>query len=125
MMNLVSVDSQRLMNFIWNPHDWWSGPLAIIINLGVLFWLVSYSALAGMTTLFLLGGPLNYYLTRLAVRYEEALISVADDRINHINEILLGMRFLKLYNWEDCFKDRANKVGSLAVSLLTRIGERQ
>ena len=55
MTNLISVDSLRIMDFIWLPHDWWASIVVIFANLGVLYWLVGYPALVGGVLLLLLG----------------------------------------------------------------------
>ena len=55
MMNLVSVDAMRLMEFMWNPHDWWASPSIIVANMCVLFYMVGYPAIVGGFMLLALG----------------------------------------------------------------------
>jgi hypothetical protein len=59
MMNLVSVDAMRLMDFAWNPHDWWASPIIVTANMCVLYYMVGYAALAGGFLLLLLGNPMG------------------------------------------------------------------
>ena len=47
MTNLIVVDSQRVMDVVWDGQDWWYAPVFIILNFGILFWLVGISALGG------------------------------------------------------------------------------
>ena len=49
-------------------------------------------------------------MTKLSLGYQEEIIGVSDDRISKITEMLTNIKFLKLYSWENIFKERATNV---------------
>ncbi len=55
-------------------------------------------------------GGVNYYVTKLSLKYQEEIIGVSDDRISKISEMLTNIKFLKLYSWENIFRERATNV---------------
>lgn len=120
MMNMVAVDSQRVHDFIWNPHDWWASPLVIISCIYFLWYLLGLPgieivclliivAIIGAFAFFIMSG-LNLFVTKVSVKAQEEMLMAVDARIGKISEILLGVKFLKLYSWESVFRDRANEV---------------
>eukprot|EP01114_Cavostelium_apophysatum_P017935 TRINITY_DN5431_c0_g1_i3.p1 TRINITY_DN5431_c0_g1~~TRINITY_DN5431_c0_g1_i3.p1 ORF type:complete len:1082 (+),score=283.02 TRINITY_DN5431_c0_g1_i3:209-3454(+) len=120
MTNLVSVDSQRIMDFVWNPHDWWAAVIFAIANIAMLFYLIGLSTFAGIGALFLLV-PFNTFVVKTMVGYQEKFMGTVDGRISKVTELLEGIKLIKLYNWEECFKGRINEYRETELSVLKKI----
>ena len=65
MVNLMSVDAQRLMDLLTYVNILWSGPLQIIISLYFLYDTMGPSILAGVGVMLLLI-PANILVSRLS-----------------------------------------------------------
>lgn len=65
MVNLMSVDAQRLMDLLTYVNVLWSGPLQIIISLYFLYNTMGVSILAGVGVMLLLI-PSNILISRIA-----------------------------------------------------------
>ena len=65
MVNLMSVDAQRLMDLVTYLNVLWSTPLVIVIAMYFLFDVMGPSTLAGVGVLILLV-PFNLVVTKIA-----------------------------------------------------------
>ena len=65
MVNLMSVDAQRLMDLMTYVNVIWSGPLQIIVSLYFLYQTMGVSILAGLGVMLLLI-PINILVSRFA-----------------------------------------------------------
>lgn len=65
MVNLMSVDAQRLMDLMTYVNTVWSAPLQIIVSLYFLYNTMGVSILAGVGVMILLI-PVNLLVSRLA-----------------------------------------------------------
>ena len=65
MVNLMSVDAQRLMDLMTYVNTVWSAPLQIIVSLYFLYYTMGVSILAGVGVMILLI-PVNLLVSRLA-----------------------------------------------------------
>jgi ATP-binding cassette, subfamily C (CFTR/MRP), member 1 len=95
----------------------WSAPLQIGVALYLLWAQLGISVLAGIgVMIFTL--PFNGYITSKLKMRQVLVMKEKDKRIRMMNEILNGIKVLKLYAWENSFKDyvmniRANEMISL------------
>lgn len=83
----------------------WSSPIQIVIG----FYLLHQQLGNGV----FLGGliiastmVMQYFLSKLRNRWFEGLMKVKDVRIKYTNEMLTGMKFVKLNGWESAFLER-------------------
>lgn len=53
---------------------------------------------------------LQYFLSKLRNRWFASLMKVKDVRIKYTNEMLSGMKIVKLYGWESAFLERVGGV---------------
>ncbi|KAI8342382.1 multi drug resistance-associated protein MRP [Chlamydoabsidia padenii] len=122
IVNHMSVDAQRLMDLCTYLHIVWSGPLQIIIALVFLYGTMGPSIGAGVA-LLLLTIPLNTYLAKKMRVYQKVQMGNKDSRVKLMNEILNGIRVIKLYAWESPFFDKINFIrNDLELVMLKKIG---
>ncbi|XP_043945094.1 multidrug resistance-associated protein 1 isoform X2 [Protopterus annectens] len=105
IVNLMSVDAQRFMDLMTYINMIWSAPLQVILALYFLWQTLGPSVLAGVAVMVLLV-PVNAFLAMKTKNYQVAQMKSKDNRIKLMNEILNGIKVLKLYAWELAFKDR-------------------
>uniref|UniRef100_A0A8B9S070 ABC-type glutathione-S-conjugate transporter n=1 Tax=Accipiter nisus TaxID=211598 RepID=A0A8B9S070_9AVES len=100
-VNLMSADAQRFMDTANFVHQLWSSPLQIILSIVFLWRELGPSVLAGIAVIVLLI-PINGFLVRN--------MKNKDERMKTMNEILNGIKILKLFAWEPSFEKRVNEV---------------
>ncbi|CAN6326540.1 unnamed protein product [Urochloa humidicola] len=99
MINIVSVDADRVGTFAWFMHEFWLLPLQVGMAMFVL-----YSTL-GLASLAALGAAVAIMLANvppgeMQERFQEKLMDIKDVRMKATSEILHNMRILKLQAWE-------------------------
>ncbi|KAK2857444.1 hypothetical protein Q7C36_005363 [Tachysurus vachellii] len=105
IVNLVSADTQKLMDFVVYFNAVWLAPIEIALCLFFLWQHLGPSALAGITTVFLIF-PLNGFIAKKRSKLQEIQMKFMDGRIKLMNEILNGIKILKFYAWEKAFLEQ-------------------
>ncbi|XP_064624457.1 multidrug resistance-associated protein 1-like isoform X1 [Lineus longissimus] len=105
IVNLMSVDAQKMQEVFQNLHFIWSGPLTIIIALCYLWSILGVATLAGVGCIFLVM-PLNIVFAKMSRKLQSENMILKDSRLKLLNEILNGMKVLKLYGWEKSFQQK-------------------
>ncbi|XP_025062209.1 multidrug resistance-associated protein 1 isoform X4 [Alligator sinensis] len=105
IVNLMSVDAQRFMDLATYINMIWSAPLQVTLALYLLWQNLGPSVLAGVAVMVLLV-PLNAVMAVKTKTYQVAQMKNKDNRIKLMNEILNGIKVLKLYAWELAFKEK-------------------
>ena len=124
--NLMSTDTYRIDSVCTWFHIIWTSPITITITLIILLVNISYSALAGFA-LLILGIPVLGKVIRVLTARRRLANKVTDKRVGLTQEILLGVRFVKYYAWEDSFlaqlkKLRSEEIKSVQFLLGVRAG---
>uniref|UniRef100_A0AAZ3PYL9 ATP-binding cassette, sub-family C (CFTR/MRP), member 3 n=1 Tax=Oncorhynchus tshawytscha TaxID=74940 RepID=A0AAZ3PYL9_ONCTS len=112
IVNLMSVDAQRFMDLTTFLNMLWSAPLQIILALYFLWQNLGPSVLAGVAVMILLI-PLNAAIAVEQMQYKDA-------RIKLMNEILNGIKVLKLYAWESSFKEKVLEIRQKELNVLRK-----
>ncbi|KAG5017599.1 hypothetical protein JHK85_023735 [Glycine max] len=99
IINLMTVDAERIGEFCWYMHDPWMCVLQVALALLILYRSVgvaSIAALAATVTVMLLNLPLS----SLQEKFQGKVMEFKDKRMKATSEILKNMRILKLQAWE-------------------------
>ena len=83
----------------------WSVPFQITIALYLLYQTLGASAFAGFFLMIILI-PINGGMVAKQGQLHMQMMKHKDSRIKTINEILQGMKIIKLYGWEPSFQDQ-------------------
>uniref|UniRef100_A0A8C9U6D6 ABC-type glutathione-S-conjugate transporter n=1 Tax=Scleropages formosus TaxID=113540 RepID=A0A8C9U6D6_SCLFO len=105
IVNLVSADTQKLMDFVVYFNAVWLAPIEITLCLFFLWQHLGPSALAGIATVILIF-PLNGFIAKKRSKLQEVQMKFMDGRIKLMNEILNGIKILKFYAWEKAFLEQ-------------------
>ncbi|XP_077585449.1 ATP-binding cassette sub-family C member 2 [Stigmatopora nigra] len=118
-VNLMSADAQRfndVTNFI---HLLWSCPLQIALSIFFLWQELGPSVLAGLAVVVLMV-PINGLLANKARKFQIENMKFKDKRLKIMNEILNGMKILKLYAWEPSFEDQVQGIRGQELSVMKK-----
>ena len=95
IMTLMTTDVDRVSEFAWHLFTLVDSPIEIIIGSIFLYNLLGVSCFFGLavTCLFL---PLNHVAGKVVVGAQDNLMKARDERVALMNEILGGIRMLKV-----------------------------
>ncbi|XP_056257731.1 multidrug resistance-associated protein 1 [Seriola aureovittata] len=119
MVNLMSVDAQRFMDLITYINMIWSAPLQVVLALYFLWQNLGPSVLAGVAVMVLMV-PVNAVIAMKTKTYQVAQMKSKDNRIKLMNEMLNGIKVLKLYAWELAFKDKVSEIRESELRVLKK-----
>ncbi|KAB7503947.1 Multidrug resistance-associated protein 1 [Armadillidium nasatum] len=119
IVNLMAVDVQRFLDLIGYINTLWTAPIQIILCMYFLWVQLGPSAMVGLVILFILI-PINGVIARFQKIYQIAQMKKKDKRIKLINEILNGIKVLKLYAWEMSFNHYITDIRKDEVKVLKR-----
>ncbi|CAK6969621.1 multidrug resistance-associated protein 1 [Scomber scombrus] len=119
IVNLMSVDAQRFMDLITYINMIWSAPLQVVLALYFLWQNLGPSVLAGVAVMVLMV-PINAVIAMKTKTYQVAQMKSKDNRIKLMNEMLNGIKVLKLYAWELAFKDKVSEIRESELRVLKK-----
>ncbi|KAM3597276.1 uncharacterized protein V6R79_002334 [Siganus canaliculatus] len=119
IVNLMSVDAQRFMDLITYINMIWSAPLQVVLALYFLWQTLGPSVLAGVAVMVLMV-PVNAVIAMKTKTYQVAQMTNKDNRIKLMNEMLNGIKVLKLYAWELAFKDKVSEIRENELQVLKK-----
>ncbi|NXM27509.1 MRP7 protein, partial [Oxyruncus cristatus] len=107
IVNFMSTDTSRLVNFCNSFHEVWSLPFQFAITLYLLYQQVGVAFLGGLV-LSLLLVPINRILANYIMMNSKEMLKHKDARVKLMTEFLSGIRVIKYYTWEKHFGSKIN-----------------
>ena len=109
IVNFMSTDTDRIVNFFQSFHAFWSLPVQIIIVLYLLYKQIGLTFLTGLAfAIFLI--PINKIIASKIGKLSQEMMLYKDERVKLISEIIYGIRTIKMNTYENYFIDRMNDV---------------
>ncbi|CAG2061368.1 unnamed protein product, partial [Timema podura] len=103
IVNLMSVDATRILEAVPYLNILWSAPLQIALSLYFLWEIMGPSVLAGLAVMVVLI-PINGFIANKVKNLQIRQMKTKDQRIKLMNEVLNGIKVLKMYAWEPSFE---------------------
>ncbi|KFO18671.1 ATP-binding cassette sub-family C member 8 [Fukomys damarensis] len=103
--NLVAIDTNQLMWFFFLCPNLWAMPVQIIVGVILLYYILGVSALIGAAVIILLA-PVQYFVATKLSQAQRSTLEYSNERLKQTNEMLRGIKLLKLYAWEHIFCSR-------------------
>ncbi|PIC15233.1 hypothetical protein B9Z55_022287 [Caenorhabditis nigoni] len=120
IVNLMSVDIQRIQDMTTFIMLFWSAPLQILLSLYFLWKLLGASVLAGFIILILLI-PFNSWISVKMRNCQMEQMKYKDERIKMMSETLNGMKVLKLYSWEKSMEKMILDIREKEIRVLKKL----
>ncbi|KAH8258579.1 hypothetical protein KR038_011973, partial [Drosophila bunnanda] len=102
MLNLMSTDTDRIVNSCISFHFFWSIPFKLFTTLYLLYLQLGAAFLAGVLFAALLI-PINRWLAKRIGIYSTGLMTAKDARLSATTETMQGAKQIKINAWEDIF----------------------
>ena len=115
--NLVSVDTQRVLDNVPYMGLLWGAPYQVILAIVLLYNELGVAALIGCLGILVLLPP-NLIGGKIVESLQEKQMAAKDSRIKLMNEIISGIKVLKLYAWELPFMKRIAEIRSKEIKFL-------
>ncbi|XP_054281763.1 ATP-binding cassette sub-family C member Sur-like [Macrosteles quadrilineatus] len=106
LTNLMSEDTFNIMSCYWIGHYVWAIPLKIGILMYLLYCKLGISAIIGATCCILILTPLQFLVGKKMSVNSKDISDWSDERLRQTNEVLQGIRLIKLCGWETEFTNR-------------------
>ncbi|XP_032733917.1 multidrug resistance-associated protein 1-like isoform X3 [Lontra canadensis] len=103
--NLMSADAQQLMDLTANLSLLWSAPFQILMAISLLWQELGPAVLAGVAVLVFVI-PVNALVATRVKKLKKSQTKNKDKQIKLLNEILHGIKILKLYAWESSYQKK-------------------
>lgn len=105
VLNLMSTDTNRIVQSCIGFHSFWSIPFQLFMALYLLYIQIGIAFVAGVCFAAALI-PINRWIAKNIQSYSENLMSAKDARISLTTEALAGAKQIKLLTWEKVFIDK-------------------
>ncbi|KAJ2715446.1 hypothetical protein H4R19_001201 [Coemansia spiralis] len=119
----MSSDAERVINFV----SYWSyymvaAPARLVLALYMLYRTLGWSVLVGSLTM-VLSMPVTTLVVRQISVINKQRVAHRDSRMRAMNDVLSGIRIIKLYAWESPFIQGINKIrNNLELDAIRRYG---
>ncbi|OXA43509.1 multidrug resistance-associated protein 1 [Folsomia candida] len=119
IVNLMSVDVQRCTEFAQFAYFLWSGPFIIGLSVYFLWGILGPASLAGLFVMVLML-PVNAIIAGKIRKLQVTQMKKKDERVKLMNEMLSGIKVLKLYAWEPCFEKQITEIRHVELDVLKK-----
>ncbi|XP_062546541.1 ATP-binding cassette sub-family C member Sur [Armigeres subalbatus] len=107
--NLMSDDAFNVMAFVKIAHYVWAIPLKIGMVMFLLYRLLGVSTIIGSFVCIVTMTPLQFMIGKYMSANSKKTAECTDERLRRINEVLLGIKLIKLSAWEGVFREKIFK----------------
>ncbi|CAE6458080.1 unnamed protein product, partial [Rhizoctonia solani] len=108
IVQVMSADASRVGKTVSGAYYIYAAPFELMFACILLYQVLGWSAFAGCLVL-VLAMPLNHYLSKRSVALTRGLSHARDKRMNALNELILGVKFIKFFAWESQWIKRITK----------------
>ncbi|KAG0323846.1 Canalicular multispecific organic anion transporter 2, partial [Podila horticola] len=103
--NHMSVDAEKWINGSSFMPAIFFVPVDIAISMYLLYQLFGWSSVAGLVVVAVVV-PLNAKMASFLHKFQNEKLKWMDTRIRTLTEILSSIKIVKLYGWEDAFREK-------------------
>ncbi|XP_070543487.1 ATP-binding cassette sub-family C member 8-like [Ptychodera flava] len=122
IVNYVAVDGSAIQRCVMTLCFLIVVPYSMAITFGLLYHTVGPPALTFLlVTAIVL--PIQLRFTGNVNRFQTEALAKGDQRVKKTNEMLQGMKLLKLYGWEDLLSNEVQKVRNTEMNYIRSVGK--
>eukprot|EP00055_Hartaetosiga_balthica_P012308 m.59252 g.59252 ORF g.59252 m.59252 type:complete len:1418 (+) comp7903_c0_seq3:26-4279(+) len=119
VVNLVSNDIERFLNFSVMAHFIYLAPIQTILGAYLIWQQVGASTLFGIGV-YILFLPLNIFMGKAFASLRRKAAERTDERVKIVSEILSSMRIIKMYGWEKPFRELIAEIRKKEMSAIVK-----
>ncbi|CAI4222681.1 unnamed protein product [Auanema sp. JU1783] len=119
IVNLMAIDVDRFRMITPQLQLYWTGPTQVLILMVLLYRTIGYSVFAGLFVMIMII-PVNYKFSTVSKLWTVQQMKLKDDRIRLTNEVLNGIKVVKLYAWEPALEKAIDEVRIKEMDLIRK-----
>ncbi|XP_077301221.1 putative multidrug resistance-associated protein lethal(2)03659 [Arctopsyche grandis] len=119
VVNLLTNDASRFELCCIFFMEVWRAPIESIIVIYIMYYNIGPACLIGVAFL-LCFIPLQSWLSRIGAGLRRRTAFRTDYRIRLMNEVIQGIQMIKMYAWENCFKDKIGHARRKEMNLIRK-----
>ena len=108
-INLVGVDTKRIIDFVGASHLIPSSVIKLIISIAFLYTLIGWESVLAGLAVFLIFTPFNLYFSTLMNKVQSQIMRTRDEKMAIIEEALQGIRQIKFVASEQQWLERIRR----------------
>ncbi|EGT53593.1 hypothetical protein CAEBREN_25075 [Caenorhabditis brenneri] len=120
ILNHAAVDIEIIVHSVPYLQNMWSVPFQVTLAMTMLAITLGWAAMAGVIIMILFI-PLNLFTSRFIKLSQQKQMKIKDERTKLSNEMLNGIKVVKLYAWEESFEEQINKLRAKEVKMLRNV----
>ncbi|CAJ0929482.1 unnamed protein product, partial [Mesorhabditis belari] len=120
MMNFLAVDAEKIMAYLPFLVETITCPMDIVISMIMLWAIMGPTAISGIVLMVCIV-PFNYYTSKYIKVLQKKQLKVKDERTKMSNEVLNGIKLIKLYAWEEAFEKEIDQLRAEEVQILRKM----
>ncbi|GBG27316.1 ABC transporter ATP-binding protein/permease VMR1 [Hondaea fermentalgiana] len=109
VVNLVSTDAPVAVEFLRLWNRFWTAPLLLVGGIIYIYFYVGPAVFCGLGVMVFFV-PLSIKFGKVQTRLQGKKMMMTDSRVKTVNEMLQGIKVLKLYAWEKPLLDLLSAV---------------
>ncbi|GMR45589.1 hypothetical protein PMAYCL1PPCAC_15784, partial [Pristionchus mayeri] len=121
IINLMAIDVEVLQMVTPQIQQFWSCPYQIIFALTYLIFTLGYSASPGVLIMIIFV-PINIFSSVFIKRWQMNAMKMKDQRVKMVNEVLNGIKVIKLYAWEEPMEAHIDEIRQRELALYRKSG---
>nr|XP_054771002.1 ATP-binding cassette sub-family C member 5-like [Lytechinus pictus] len=125
IVNICANDSQRLFDVCVYGNFLFVSIVLIVAVLIAASLIIGWAAICGVLLTFVFFWPLQMIFGKITSILRDRCISVTDERVQKMNEVLTYVKLIKMYAWEVPFSKAISAIRNLERSLLEKAGYMQ
>ena len=127
IVNFMSADVNQLQSFFYPfASQLLTGPVMLITALVLLWFQIRWATFIGLGIL-LISTPATTIFLKKITGFRREMLKYTDQRVKLMNQLLVGIRVLKMYAWESAqeaavLEVRKSELGALGKAIPYRVG---
>lgn len=118
-VTLMTSDTERMVMACAFVHWFWASIFEILVCLLLSAREIGWSALAGLFVMCL-ATPVQGALAKRIASTRRMVVKATDQRVRMMNEVLTGIKIIKLFGWETAFVNRVSALRNTEIEGLLR-----
>ncbi|KAM8953932.1 ATP-binding cassette sub-family C member 5 isoform 2-T2 [Pelodytes ibericus] len=121
LVNVCSSDGQRMFEAAAVGSLLAGGPIVAILGMIYNVFILGPTGFLG-SAVFILFYPAMMFVSRLTAYFRRKCVSITDERVQKMNEVLNYIKFIKMYAWVKAFSQDVQKIRESERKILERAG---
>uniref|UniRef100_A0A8B9HMQ8 ATP-binding cassette sub-family C member 5 n=1 Tax=Astyanax mexicanus TaxID=7994 RepID=A0A8B9HMQ8_ASTMX len=121
MINVLTSDGYRMFEAVLFGTFLLCIPVLLIVCIVYSCFILGSTALIGVGT-YLVFIPIQFFVARLINVLRRRAVSVTDNRVRTMNEVLTCIKLIKMYAWEESFEKKITDIRKKEKLILEKAG---